>query len=116
LVLIKAKANAFDVKLKRIKINTAQKKGPSTPVGAGLSIKELQAKYNKGELRSTDSKIDRTVEIIEDEEILLEQKNEAIKREATFSQKELDAYAKKFEGFIQSCFDARQRALLAPEL
>jgi hypothetical protein len=56
LVLIKAKANAFDVKLKRIKINTAVKKiAPNSPVGAGLSIKELQSKYNKEGVSSTDA-------------------------------------------------------------
>jgi len=82
--LIKAKASAFDVKLKKIKINTnVRKTGPSSPVGAGLSIKELQAKYNKQGVSSTDSAIDRTVEIVEDEEIIEEEKNAAIKRAAT---------------------------------
>ena len=38
------------------------------------------------------------------------------KKAATFSQAQLDQYAKTFEGFIQSCFDRRIQALSDPEL
>lgn len=82
--LIKAKASAFDVKLKKIKISTTVRKvNPSSPVGS-VSIKDLQAKYNKDGTATTDVQIDRTVEVVEeDEEVLEELKNEKLKKAAT---------------------------------
>ena len=67
--LIKAKASAFDVKLKKIRVvkKAPPKANSSSPVGS-VSIKDLQAKYNKDGTASTEVSIDRTVEVVEDEE------------------------------------------------
>lgn len=79
-----------------------------------LSIKELQARYNKDGVDSTNVVIDRPVEAAErdlqQDQIILS------KKAATFSQAQLDQYAKAFEGFIQSCFDRRIQALSDPEV
>ena len=69
LAMIKAKASAFDVKLKKIKIKTVERKHaePESPSGS-VSIKDLQARYNKDAIASTDVKIDRVVEVVEEDD------------------------------------------------
>ena len=56
LASINAIGNAFDVKLKRIKV-TQKKRAvvPSSPLHKPLSIKELQDKYNKAGTQSTNN-------------------------------------------------------------
>jgi hypothetical protein len=69
LAMIKAKASAFDVKLKKIKIKTVEKKRvePESPSGS-VSIKDLQARYNKEGIATTDVQIDRVVEVVEEDD------------------------------------------------
>lgn len=66
---IKAKASAFDVKLKRIKVvKKKSQRRANSPTAKPLSIKELQARYNKEGTESTEVAIDRTVEFVEETE------------------------------------------------
>jgi len=76
-----------------------------------LSIKELQEKYNKQNALSTDNQIDRHVEVLEDEDEDVTEIETQRKRQALFSAKELETYAKQFAGFIQGCYNARLKAL-----
>jgi hypothetical protein len=106
---INAIHNAFDVKLKRVKVTKKVRHVmPQSPIN-NMSIKELQERYNKQHLLSSNHEVDHHVEVLEDE--LLSEKDLQHKRSIMFSAKELEQYANQFKGFIQTCFNARMRAL-----
>lgn len=105
--------DAFGVKLKRVKITKKVKKlVPESPQG-NFSIKELQARYNKGGLSSTDVEVEHHVEVLEDEP--MSEAELQHKRSVLFSAKELEQYATQFKGFIQNCFNQRIKALQMAE-
>ena len=86
--------NFFNVKLRKIKVQTVIKKtGPGSPEQNKRSIKDLQAIYN-GVTNTHEIVIDRQVEFLDEPETVVEEKLVAPQR------KEVELPPVQVEGFI----------------
>lgn len=101
--------NFFNVKLKKIKVQTVIKKaGPGSPEQTKRSIKDLQAIYS-GVNNAHEIIIDRQVEFLDEPEPVVEEKVVAPQK------KEVELPPIQVEGFVQLVFDERIRINNLPE-